>query len=313
MSELYKVVEIEGKGKGCIATKKIKPGTIILSGKPDVTAKSVEAIKTTIFFKSLMSSFKQLNEKDQEEYLNLHNRFEGKLSVNLLPNDLFSGMNSEEFETYSEKVLKVYGIYKTNDFDDGVSIKVSRFNHSCCANASNVYDQESKMNEVRAVSKIDIGDEICINYSPRSLFMKNLQCRQKWLLTQWGFNCSCGICLDERENDSDKAYERFAKLREEQEEGDPQEFLSFTISLNKIASLKEMYKLASEKKAARSHLHIILEDGLFAATTGYIHAKKSRNTTLIEQFQKDAETFAKADAKIQKVIRKFEERRTFKK
>ena len=38
ISEFYKVVEIEGKGMGCIAMKKIKPGTIILSQKRDVVA-----------------------------------------------------------------------------------------------------------------------------------------------------------------------------------------------------------------------------------------------------------------------------------
>ena len=38
ISEFYKVVEIEGKGMGCIATKKIKPGTIILAQKRDVVA-----------------------------------------------------------------------------------------------------------------------------------------------------------------------------------------------------------------------------------------------------------------------------------
>ena len=36
ISEFYKVVEIEGKGMGCIATKKIKPGTVILTQKRDV-------------------------------------------------------------------------------------------------------------------------------------------------------------------------------------------------------------------------------------------------------------------------------------
>ena len=63
-----------------------------------------------------------------------------------------------------------------------------------------------------------------------------------------------------------------------------------------------MYKLASEKKAARSHLVIILEDGLFAATAAYIVAKKSRNTTQIEIFQREAENFAKAGAKLRKII-----------
>ena len=89
------------------------------------------------------------------------------------------------------------------------------------------------MNELRAVSKIDIGDEICIHYSPRSLFMQNLQTRQDWLSTQWGFKCTCVICLDETKTNSNEGYERFAKLREEQEEG-PEgeaEFMSFTITL----------------------------------------------------------------------------------
>ena len=38
MSEYYEVKKIEGKGMGCVATKKIKPGTIILSQKRDVIA-----------------------------------------------------------------------------------------------------------------------------------------------------------------------------------------------------------------------------------------------------------------------------------
>ena len=63
-----------------------------------------------------------------------------------------------------------------------------------------------------------------------------------------------------------------------------------------------MYKLASEKKAARSHLVIILEDGLFAATAAYIVAKKSHNTTQMEIFQREAENFAKAGAKLVKII-----------
>ena len=84
-------------------------------------------MKPTIFFKSLMASFNGLTPTDQEEYLKLHNRFEEKLSDNLLPNDLFNGMeDGAETQAYTNQVLKVYGIYQTNNFDDGVSIKISR-------------------------------------------------------------------------------------------------------------------------------------------------------------------------------------------
>ena len=74
-----------------------------------------------------MASFNNLTPADQEEYMKLHNRFEEKLSDNLLPNDLFKGMeDGAETQAYTNQVLKVYGIYQTNNFDDGVSIKISR-------------------------------------------------------------------------------------------------------------------------------------------------------------------------------------------
>ena len=93
----------------------------------DHTTKGVQALKPTFFFKSLMASFNALTSKDQEEYMKLHNRFEEKLSDNLLPNDLFNGMeDGAETQAFTAQVLKVYGIYQTNNFDDGVSIKISR-------------------------------------------------------------------------------------------------------------------------------------------------------------------------------------------
>ena len=77
-----------------------------------------------------MASFNGLTPTDQEEYLKLHNRFEEKLSDNLLPNDLFNGMeDGAETQAFTNQVLKVYGIYQTNNFDDGVSIKISRLVH----------------------------------------------------------------------------------------------------------------------------------------------------------------------------------------
>ena len=77
-----------------------------------------------------MASFNALTSKDQEEYMKLHNRFEEKLPDILLPNDLFNGMeDGAETQAFTSQVLKVYGIYQTNNFDDGVSIKISRLVH----------------------------------------------------------------------------------------------------------------------------------------------------------------------------------------
>ena len=91
-----------------------------------------------------------------------------------------------------------------------------------------VWDEESKSNELRAVAKIEVGEEICINYFPISLFMKNLEIRQNILLFQWGFKCTCAICMEETQNDANHVYEKFEELQKEQEMfGEHQKFVSF--------------------------------------------------------------------------------------
>ena len=74
-----------------------------------------------------MTSFNNLSNKDKEEYLKLYNRFDKSPTIlKMLPNELFTGMNPEEIQVYSQKLLDVAGIYKTNGFDDGIGISASR-------------------------------------------------------------------------------------------------------------------------------------------------------------------------------------------
>ena len=72
---------------------------------------------------------------------------------------------------------KVYQIYKTNCFEKGLGIQASRFNHSCSANAEATFDDKNEIREIRAVSNIKAGEEICINYEWIELSMKNFQKR----------------------------------------------------------------------------------------------------------------------------------------
>ena len=51
MSDFYKLVAIDGKGFGCVATKKIKPGTLIFSEKSAVTA--LGNCSETVYFKTI--------------------------------------------------------------------------------------------------------------------------------------------------------------------------------------------------------------------------------------------------------------------
>ena len=78
---------------------------------------------------------------------------------------------------------------------------MSRFNHSCSANALIAWKEETQSYQIRTVSKIEAGEEICINYlCGKSMFMKNVKTRQRRLLVDWGFECECSLCLSETAN-----------------------------------------------------------------------------------------------------------------
>ena len=96
-----------------------------------------------------------------------------------------------------------------------LGLEVSRFNHSCSANALIAWKEETQSYQIRTVSKIEAGEEICINYlCGKSMFMKNIRTRQRRLLVDWGFECECILCLYETANPiaSHDQYERFANL-----------------------------------------------------------------------------------------------------
>ena len=71
---LFEVVEIEGKGLGCIARRDIKMGTLILNEKPQCF--SLESQQNfNQFCASVLKSFFSMTKEDQEEFLDLFNGF----------------------------------------------------------------------------------------------------------------------------------------------------------------------------------------------------------------------------------------------
>ena len=149
MSDLYQLMEITGKGLGCIAAKDIEQGTVILRETPLLKIPFSEGILKYeyLFGRGFKSSFDKLNNTDQNEYLMLHNKFD---NIQALPsemklelqNDLanFKTRISEEEQNQdeAEKMLKIISIWETNAFQSGVYIKLSRFNHSCRPNSSSL-------------------------------------------------------------------------------------------------------------------------------------------------------------------------------
>ena len=70
----------------------------------------------------------------------------------------------EDDEEKAEKILNIVGIYYSNCLVDGVEIKRARFNHSCRPNTFQQLDLHGISNEIKAVSNIEPGQEITINY-----------------------------------------------------------------------------------------------------------------------------------------------------
>ena len=121
MSEFHQVVKIDGKGFGCVATKDIKRGTLILREQPEIICKR-PGLVTPVWIKSLEKSFKQMNKNNQEEFLKLHNGFlDQDLSSNqriILEQRNLRSILSQMYESAHEreKILVILGICSTNAF-----------------------------------------------------------------------------------------------------------------------------------------------------------------------------------------------------
>ena len=197
MDNLYEVVRIEGKGLGCRALQDIKSGTLILREKFQSVALNPDQIRTASDFKkrghvtinlkeftaSLINAYLSMSKKDQEEFLKLFNMFRDPNSpvYNAKPSkgdseQFLFGTHFGRFAMFyellkssdilqkkgidTELALQIYGIYQTNSFSAGLAIKVSRFNHSCVANAGLQYVKDRTHSEIRATSDIKAGEEV---------------------------------------------------------------------------------------------------------------------------------------------------------
>ena len=179
MATVYKVVDIEGKGLGCVALTEIKRGALILNETPQIQSSGktlYEASQTgqvTEWIKSLLKSFNHLNEADQLEFMTLCNNYDFQelpFCKKRIITEMIVGEKSQEqdfVETLvktinsqidkiekdpkkAEKVLKICKIFFTNCYSSGVPMKTSRFNHSCRPNAT-PFSTPSGQNQIRAV------------------------------------------------------------------------------------------------------------------------------------------------------------------
>jgi hypothetical protein len=190
--------------------------------RPDYKGEVLEAQN---FVKRILSSFFQMSENDQDQYLKLPNKFDDTKSFPQAAIQLkyFESLIKRSDEDFNEKKLKIVAIFDTNSFSypvesygesfapgllellptkvrHGVIIRVSQFHHSCRPNT--VTESYLETFEVRAIAKIKAGQEISRSHFEASdpiYGMFPLKRRQKILYEELFFICSCQLCQEQNE------------------------------------------------------------------------------------------------------------------
>ena len=111
--DLYQVVEIDGKGLGCVAIKDIKRGTVILRESPQLRVSlpdyTLQVDSSPMSIIQIMTTFNGMKKDDQTEYLKLSDSF---LYSNLLPSE-----KKLEMQSYLEESrTALISMGKTNQF-----------------------------------------------------------------------------------------------------------------------------------------------------------------------------------------------------
>ncbi|KAL8341832.1 hypothetical protein RB601_005328 [Gaeumannomyces tritici] len=173
-THVWEVKNIPGKGKGVVATRRIRRGETIMVDYAMVLA-AVEfpgRVTQTQGNKILERAASQL--RNPERVLGL-------------------GRSSTAGAPVMEDVMRTNTFSVTINGEPymGLFPSVSRINHACAPNAQTRFSGRTLSQKVVAFLDIEPGDEITISYPEFGMTHKN---RQDTLLHRWGFKCTCSLC-----------------------------------------------------------------------------------------------------------------------
>ena len=165
----YKVVQMEGKGRGLVATRTLEVGELVFSEKAFLKA---PRRATWGFYKFL---FSRLEPDVRAKLMNLSCPEDTELKDQNQILLLKFQANCFELENEDEDEAAVFEI-------------MSMINHSCKSNVMWFTDEADKTRkEVRVCRKIQEGEEIVVSY----ITLSELPLRQQRMekLGKWGFEC----------------------------------------------------------------------------------------------------------------------------
>jgi len=239
----YKVVPLEGRGLGAVATRKLQPGELIITETP------VLAYGDDFGPAELERQFSALDEETRESVLALHDSYmlDGEKSL--------------------EGIVRTNSYARNSDSADGLLCpRCSRFNHSCSPNCEQSYNEEASEMRIYASSEIEAGTELCVFYTevrqPRAERLQALQ-------ASFGFVCRCDAC-SAPSRESDDRRRRLLEIDEQvaaMAAEDPE---------RGIDMMHEMFQLLDKEGL---HLNFVRKRGCFNAyQLSFLCGKKSEAT-----------------------------------
>ncbi|KAE9994730.1 hypothetical protein Vi05172_g8266 [Venturia inaequalis] len=257
---MYVIKDVDGKGKGLVATEKIPRGTRILSEEPIITIRQNEQDGDRLR-NSIRQQIDRLDEAQRQNFLSMHNihphktvaqKYHGIIGTNALP-------------------IEADGI------GGGIFLEACRINHACDNNAQKHWNSNIKRHTVHALRDIEEGEEITIYYLGANKSRKD---RRESLRERFGFECSCRLCSlpPDQILESDKRVVEIARLDGILGEGGLMEIMSSPLQcLRHVETMIHLYEEQGQGDAG------IPRSLLDAAQIAIAHGDLARGRTFAER------------------------------
>ncbi|KAH8890037.1 SET domain-containing protein [Thozetella sp. PMI_491] len=251
----YKIVDIPGKGKGVIATRKIAKYEVIMADYASLAVDmSLPALVQRMKgYKLLHVAADQLADPGRAMTL---------------------GRSNEQAADVIEDILRTNAFHTILAGQPHMVLfpEVSRMNHACRPNAYTRFVPENLGTTVGAAMDIEPGEEITISYLT---FGQTFDERQK-SLKRWSFNCTCSLCAAGKERGvSDKKRKQIEALREKAgeayHEAKASDAIRYTVEALELMRQEELFPMYSEQFENLARIYWAVGDWKMATQ----HARKS--------------------------------------
>ena len=285
---MFEIRKVSGRGEGCVALRQISRGEILFREKAiitrsvalqelecfiiqnqyhdDPTLQEEKILESEIWkvfqlFENLSSSYKS-HYLELSHHPNIYGEFVRNVAIE------YSRSHSVNTEFSPELVERVFNIYRTNAFNNGLFLNLAKFNHSCYPNAEIVVNEDATR-DVIAIDDIEKGKEIVHNYLNN---VYEATSRRKEIWERWNFYCNCRFC------DTQKDLKNMMILSEIEKE-----ILEQKISIEKVMKSIDIFRKDVRKIRIEKTLHIL--DLLFdyACIFGYnsLHFSIAKRTAAL--------------------------------